>query len=67
MKWGFILITILGAIHYDYGSDYMSYYNTYREIVNLPFDLKAIMAGDYYRDTGWALLAFFFKPFGGSS
>lgn len=56
MKWGFILVTFLGAIHYDYGNDYMSYYQGYLEIEHSPFNFNAIMDGEYHRDPGWALL-----------
>lgn len=65
MKWGFILVTFLAVIHYDYGSDYMAYYRSYNEITSYPFNLKAIFQGDYFRDPGWAMLFFLFKPIGG--
>lgn len=65
MRWGFILITLLAVIHYDYGNDYMSYYQTYREVTSLPFNLKVIMEGYYYREPGWTLLCFLFKYLGG--
>ena len=56
MKIGFILVTILGAIHYDYGNDYFSYLGNYEEITRYSFDLLGILAGEYYREPGWALL-----------
>lgn len=65
MKWGFVIVTILGMIHYDYGNDYMSYYDIYREVTSYSFDLTGILAGDYFREPGWALLCWFFKPIGG--
>lgn len=65
MNWGFALIAILGAIHYNYGNDYMDYYNLAKTIYNSPFNLKSIIAGDFYRDTGWVLLTYAFKPIGG--
>ncbi len=65
MKWGFILVTFLGAIHYDYGNDYMSYYELANQITNYSFDLEKILAGDYYRDPGWVILCFLFKSLGG--
>lgn len=65
MKWGFVIITILGMIHYDYGNDYMSYYDVYKQVTSYNFDLPGIIAGDYYREPGWALLCWIFKPLGG--
>lgn len=65
MKVGFILLTILGAIHYDYGNDYMPYYELANQVTSYSFDLSKILAGDYYRDSGWVLLCWLFKPFGG--
>lgn len=65
MKWGFVMVTILGAIHYNYGSDYMAYYRLYQMIEDNPFNLKSIMSGDVYRDPGWVLLCYLFKYFGG--
>ena len=65
MKLGFILLTILGMIHYDYGNDYMPYYSTYQTITSLTFNLDLILAGEVFRDPGWALLCWLFKPIGG--
>lgn len=65
MKWGFVIVSILGMIHYDYGNDYMSYYDVYKQVTSYRFDLSGILAGDYYREPGWVLLCWFFKPIGG--
>lgn len=65
MKYGMVLVTILGAIHYAYGNDYLSYYSIYSEVTRYSFDLSGILAGDYYRDPGWVLLCWLFKPIGG--
>lgn len=65
MKAGFFLIAFLGVIHYDYGNDYMPYYDLFKQVTNYPFDLDAILAKDYYRDPGWVILCFLFKPIGG--
>ena len=42
MKVGFVLVAILGAIHYDYGNDYISYLGDYEEITSYSFDLPGI-------------------------
>lgn len=65
MKWGFVIVTILGMIHYDYGNDYMSYYDIYKQVTFYRFDLSKILAGEYFVEPGWVLLCFFFKPIGG--
>ena len=65
MKIGFLLITFLGTIHYDYGNDYMSYLYLFEEVTSYEFDISAILSGDYYRDPGWVLLCWLFKPIGG--
>ena len=65
MKWGFVIVTILAMIHYDYGSDYMAYYDGYKQVTSYTFDLSGILAGDYFREPGWVLLCWFFKPIGG--
>lgn len=65
MLLGFILVTFLGCIHYDYGNDYMAYLDIYNDIVSKPFSLRAIITGETYKEPGWALISYFFKYFGG--
>lgn len=65
MKWGFVIVTILGMIHYDYGNDYMSYYELYNQVTSYNFDWAGIIAKDYYREPGWVILCWLFKPLGG--
>lgn len=65
MKIGFYLVTFLAAIHYNYGNDYMAYYNIYNEIVSIPFNLRSVLSGDVYQDPGWALICYTFKHLGG--
>lgn len=65
MLYGFILVSILGAIHYDYGNDYMVYYDNYRTIVSMPLDLETLFAEDFIVEPGWALLCYLFEPIGG--
>ncbi len=65
MKWGFILVTFLGVIHYNYGNDYLSYYNTYLSIIGTDFNFAAIMAGEVYREPGWTLINYLFEYLGG--
>lgn len=65
MKYGFALVTLLGAIHYNYGNDYMAYYDIYKSIVNVPFSWTNLLNGYIYKEPGWALLNYLFKPIGG--
>lgn len=65
MKWGFVIVAILGMIHYDYGSDYMSYYSFYKQVTSYSFDLNGILSKEYFKEPGWVLLCWFFKPLGG--
>lgn len=65
MAIGFVLLTTLGAIHYDYGNDYMSYVSIYDTVTNRPFSWQEIFDGVYYREPGWVLLCWLFKPIGG--
>lgn len=65
MKVGFILVTFLGMIHYDYGNDYMAYLDIYNNIVGQPFNWSNILNGYIYKEPGWALINYLFKPIGG--
>lgn len=64
MKYGFFIVTFLGCIHYDYGNDYMQYYHLFEDVTSVPFDFEGIMDGYYYREPGWVLLCWAFKPVG---
>ena len=65
MTWGFVLLAILAAIHYNFGSDYMDYLRMYESHTTAGVNLKLILSGDVYKDEGWALLEFIFKDIGG--
>ncbi len=64
MKWAFILMSIISAIHYDYGNDYMTYLELYNNIVAAPFNLPEVMSKSVFRDPGWAILCYIFNIFG---
>lgn len=65
MKWGFIFLTLLGCIHYDYGNDYLGYLDIYNNITKYPFDLELVLSGELFKEPGWAILCYLFKHFGG--
>ena len=60
MAWGFGLLTLLAALHYDFGNDYIPYLKTYDEITGYGFNWEAIINGDTWKEPGWALLCFVF-------
>ena len=62
---GFFIITIIGCIHFDYGNDYMQYYYDYLSITNSDFSISYIWDKATFRDPGWSILCFIFKPLGG--
>lgn len=65
MKWGFFIVTLLGCIHYNYGNDYKAYHSLYSTIVSTPFDWSNLIAGNIYKEPGWAILCYLFKYTGG--
>lgn len=61
MRWGFIFLGALLALHYDYGSDYMAYFAGYKVIASS--SLYDVL-NDYtmtYGETGWQLLNWLFS------
>lgn len=65
LQYAFILLGGVAAIRYDFGNDYMSYFDSYSEITASPFDLIAIINKEVWKEPGWALLCYVFKPIGG--
>lgn len=66
MLLGFLLVTFLYCIHYDYGTDYMTYYAEFKKVVhsNLSFidvfDLDNWRNGEY----GWGFMQWLFAHLG---
>lgn len=58
---GFILVTFIAAIHYDYGNDYMTYYTRWRDYRYE--SLHNILTGNTYWgfEIGWGLLNIIFS------
>lgn len=63
---GFIMITSLAAIHYDYGMDYMSYMDTFDKVVNGHYTFYELIVGEVLRqhEVGWAILNWLFGYLG---
>lgn len=64
MKWGFILVTFLAVIHYDYGNDYMGYFDLYNSLSAHP-SIWSVWDSDVYRDRGWSIINYLFQHVGG--
>lgn len=63
MAIGFILITFVSAIRYNYGNDYMGYFETFEQY-NI-FDISDLLKfGDTGIDVGWLILCKIFEPLG---
>lgn len=58
----FFLLTFIGAIHYNYGNDYLNYLLMFQDAGNFSFS-KDFSQLDF-RDPGWILLCSLFKPLG---
>ena len=64
MAIGFVIMTILAVIRYDYGNDYMNYYRSYLFIISHDFSFSIEKLTDIFREPGWTFINFLFKPFG---
>lgn len=55
---GFCCITILYCIHYDFGTDYMTYYQEFQNVVSFSYSLQDVFILDNWRngEYGWGLL-----------
>ena len=65
MSWGFVLVTLLGCIHYDYGNDYMGYQTMFKEITMLPLSIDSLVNDEYGHEPGWVILNHLFSHLGG--
>ncbi len=65
LEWAFILLGIVAAIHYNYGSDYMEYYANYEMLTAHNFSMAILTSDQFRNEIGWKFLSFVFKPIGG--
>ncbi len=62
---GFLIVTIIAAIHYDYGADYWAYYDYFYDWNrSYTFRLEYSYLFDIFRDVGWVALCLICKPIG---
>lgn len=68
LKAGFVMTTILVALHYDYGNDYMMYFNRYTELMSAGYTSQDLLTKDIIRngEFGWSIINILFMPFGRS-
>lgn len=61
----FIIITFIGCIHYNYGNDYMGYYDIWQQINGMSFK-EVMWAENIYGEKGWHVLnwVFTFSEYG---
>ena len=66
MRIGFILVTLLAVIHYNYGNDYMAYLEVYDDVKKYSaYNFNLIFDETLFRDSGWALICYLFNHLGG--
>ena len=65
MWFGFVLITVLGCIHYNYGNDYIGYHELFDEITSRPLQYDDLLDSSNSHDPGWVVLNHLFKHLGG--
>ena len=60
MRMAFLILATLGVIHYDYGNDYMAYYEIYHSITDFDNSWCDIFEGLVYKDVGWHFAVFIY-------
>lgn len=65
LRLGFLVLTIMSAIRYDYGNDYWAYYDVFESILYSNFTLLDLLdVKMMISDPGWSVLCYIFKPLG---
>ena len=59
LELGFVIITIIGCIHYNYGNDYEAYYRMWETFSRM--SLISLLHEDMHGEIGWRLLNWLFK------
>lgn len=63
LKIGFIIITLVSALRYDYGADYLGYINDFKEASYYTIS-DYLSFNENIREPGWFLLMKLFEPVG---
>lgn len=64
LEFCFAIAAFFAAIHYNYGTDYLSYQRIFEEIGQYEFNWYHIAKKRFFTDIGWLLLCYAFKPLG---
>ena len=63
LKIGFVIITLVSALRYDYGADYLGYIEDYNEALSYSI-ADYLRFNEDIREPGWFMLMKLFEPFG---
>ena len=65
LELAFSIIILVSCIRYDYGNDYMAYFERFKSVVNYDYSISEILFGkDFDKEKGWYILCKLFSPFG---
>ena len=64
LELAFFLVAFIASIHYNYGNDYVTYYNYFYKWMQMDFSWDDLVNKKYHEDFGWPFLCFIFKPVG---
>ena len=64
LEGAFLIAAFVAAIHYNYGNDYRGYVQIFHSITISDFNWFDLINKKIYKEPGWALLNYFFEPFG---
>ncbi len=66
LKGAFIITSVIIALHYDYGNDYMMYYRRYINALTSGYSAEDFITKNLIRngEFGWSLINMLFMPFG---
>lgn len=64
LKWAIGIVTLVSAVRYQVGTDYMNYYEIYDNINSYgAFSWNELIQGEIYKDPMWTLLNLLFSVF----
>ena len=61
---GFFIVTVVAAVRYQYGNDYKTYETLFNSITANDFDLIRVLGKEIFKESGWVIINYIFKPFG---
>ena len=62
LELAFIMLFAFSGFRFNYGNDYLNYYQLYNVITDTSFSLQGIISKDIYEEMGWALLNYACVP-----